>query len=61
MRYVFNALKNALLKFFSFLVKANYHENDIYDNDGNVIGQEFFTTRGGKVFRKIHPHNNNDE
>ena len=48
-------------KFLALLVKANYHEYRVLDKNGEVIGYEFYTTRGNKVIRIMNKDGGKDE
>jgi hypothetical protein len=42
-------LTRLIKKLLTFYAKALYYETPIYDEEGNVIGYEWFGIRGGRI------------
>ena len=43
----------SLKKLDVIFIKTHYHEHPILNDKGEIIGHEFYTTRGGKVVRNM--------
>jgi len=41
----------SIKKLDAIFIKTHYHEYPILNDKGEIIGHEFYTTRGGKVVR----------
>jgi hypothetical protein len=49
-------LTRLIKKLLTFYAKALYYETPIYDEEGNVIGYEWFGIRGGRIETDDHKH-----
>jgi len=57
--YIIKLINSILRKLLDIIVKANYHEYPIMDEEGNMIGSEFVTTHDGSLVQsKIVPKDN---
>lgn len=54
-------LVDLLNKWLDLYVAAHYHEYPVVDEDGQIIGHEFYSTRGGTVIFVEHEDESTSE